>query len=267
MSLIKVIFFTLSLSFSFYCLAQKQDQSLYSNIKIDTIPNFSAFSHLTAYEIRLDSMTQASNRRSLQTMLDRKALAKGVSKGIVDSAIQEQKILNTIRYRENRSRYKFQNFKNGTLLEKTKNESDLDSIGTACGCELYGDTIKIGMGIWIFRGFAFSIELVDNKFRGSYWLDEHKRKMFKINNSDTLDDNIIIPFAEQSLILDSLPKYKLGQQLNGYLRFKTINYLRASDFEDWSIKDEYSDKNMDIMYTKGVIHFSCKVRQKLQRDQ
>lgn len=262
----KSIFLIIFLSFSLCCFGQTNNNNLYSNISIDTIPDLVAFKHLTTYEIRMDSMTHAFNSESLQRMLGGKAFIKGTSKGLIDSAIQEQKILNTIRYKQNRSRYQFQNFKNGLLLDETKNESDLDSIGTECGCILDGDTLKIGMGIWIFGGFSFSIELVDYKFIGNYWLDEHKRKIFKLTNSDTINDNILIPFVEQNLILDSLPKYKIGQQLTGYLRFKTINYLRASDFEDWSIKDEYSDKNMDTMYTKGIIHFTCRVRQKLQRD-
>jgi hypothetical protein len=214
----------------------------------------------------MDSMTHAFNTESLQMMLDGKAFIKGTSKGLIDSAIQEQRILNTIRFRENRSRYQFQNFLNKKLLDETKNESDLDSVGSECSCILDGDTLKIGMGIWVFGGFAFSINIVDNKFTSSYWLDEHKRKIFKLSSSETLTDNILIPFAEQKLILDSLPTYKLGQQLTGFLSYKTINYLRASDFKDWSIKDEYSDKNMDTMYTRGVIHFACRVRQKLQRD-
>lgn len=262
----KSIFLIFFLSFSLYCFSQTDNNNLYSRISVDTIPDLSVFKHLTTYEIRMDSMTHAFNSESLQRMLDGKTFIKGTSKGLIDSAIQEQKVLNTIQYRENRSRYQFQNFKNGQLLDKTKNESDLDSVGTQCDCILDGDTLKIGMGIWVFGGFAFSIELVDNKFTSSYWLDEHKREIFKLNNGDTLTGNITIPFIDQKLILDSFPTYKLGQRLTGFLSYRTINYLRASDFEEWSIKDEYSGKNMDTMYTKGVIHFTCKVRQKLQRD-
>ena len=261
---IRSVFLILFLSFSICCFAQKTQNDIYSNITIDKIPGLSVFKHLTTFETRMDSMTHAFNSESLQRMLDGKAFIKGTSKGLVDSAIQEQRILNTIRYKENRSRYQFQNFLNGQLLDKTKNESDLDSVGTECGCILDGDTLKIGMGIWVFGGFTFSVKIVDNRFTSNYWLDEHKRRIFKLSSGDTLTDNILIQFAEQSLILDSLPTFQLGQQLTGFLIYKTVNYLRASDFEDWSIKDEYSYKNMDTMYTKGTVHFTCKVREKLQ---
>jgi hypothetical protein len=261
--IIPIIFFSV---ISIYCIGQTNLDTPDSHIKIGAIPGLPSFKHLTKYEIRFDSLMQAHNQASLKLMLDGKAFIKGTSKGLIDSAIQEQKLLSTIRYEENRSRYEFQDFKNGQLFDKTKNESDLDSVGTQCSCTLDGDTLKIGMGIWVFGGFAFAVGLVDNKFSSSYWLDEHERKIFKLNNSDTLSDNMLIPIIEQHLILDSFPTYKLGQQLFGYLRFKTANYLRASDFEDWSIKDEYSDKNMDTMFTEGTIHFTCRVRQKFQHE-
>lgn len=250
-----------------YCFGQIKTDVLYSNIQVGTISNLAVFEHLTTYEMRIDSMTQASNKKTLQRKLDGKEFIKGTSKGLIDSAIQEQKVLSAIRYKENRSRYEFQHFKNGQLLDKTQDDSFLDSVSTECSCVLGGDTLKIGMGILIFGGFAFSVELVDDKFTSSYWLDEYKSKIFKLNNSDSLSDKILIPIVEQQLTLDSFPTYKLEQQLTGYLSFKTANYMRAADFEDWSIKDEYSDKNMDTMYTKGIIHFTCKVRQKLQRDE
>lgn len=252
---------------SLNCIGQTKADNFYTEIQVGSIPKLISFKHLTKYEVRLDSLMQAQNKRSLKMMLDGKAFIKGTSKGFVDSAIQEQKVLSLIRYKDNRSRYEFQHYKNGLLLPKTKNESDLDSVGTECNCLLNGDTLKIGMGIWVFGGFAFTIDLVSNKFASKYWLDEHKRKIFKLNNGDYLSDNLIIPVVEQQLTLDSLPTYKLGQRLTGYFTFKTANYLRAADFEDWSIKDEYSDKDMDTMYTKGIIRFTCKVRQKLQRDE
>ena len=85
-----------------------------------------------------------------------------------------------------------------------------------------------------------------------------------MNNSDTLNDNITIPCAEEKVILDCFPASKLGQQLSDFLSFKTIDYLRASHYESWSVKEGYSDKDMYTMYTKGLIHFTCKVRKKLQ---
>jgi hypothetical protein len=248
-------------------LGQAKNDISFSDIQTGKIDNLTTFKRLTKYEIRMDSLMEKHNKTSLKMMLDGKAFIKGTSKGLVDSAIQEQKILNTIRYKDNRSRYQFYHYKNGQLLDKTKNESDLDSVGTECSCILENDTLKVRMSIWVFGGFAFPINLVGNKFTSKYWLDEHKRKIFKLNENDSLSDDILIPMTEQKLILDTFPAYKLGQQLTGYFTFKSANYFRASDFEDWSAKDEYSDKNMDTMQTKGVVLFTCKVRQKLQRDE
>lgn len=263
----KAILFIFLIILSLYSAGQTSTKVSYSDIQIGAIPKQATFKHLTRYELRLDSMTQEHNKQMLKMMSDGKAFIKGTSKGLIDSAIQEQKVLSSIRYKENRSRYELQHYKNGQLLAKTENESELDSVGTECSCILEGDTLKVRMGIWIFGGFAFPIDLVGNRFTSSYWVDEHKRKIFKLSNGDSLTDNILVPIVEQQLTLDSLPTYKVGQQLTGYFTFKTANYLRAADFEDWAAKDEYSDKDMDTMYTKGVIRFTCKVRPKLRRDE
>ena len=263
----KATFFIFLTILSLYSAGQTGTNTSYSDIQIGAIPNLTTFKYLTAYEVRLDSLMQAQNNRSLKMMLDGKAFIKGTSQELIDSAIQEQKVLSSIRYKENRSRYEFQHYKNGKLLAKTENESELDSVGTECSCFLDNDTLKVRMGIWGFGGFAFPIDIVANKFTSSYLVDEHKRKIFKLNSSDSLTDNIVVPIVEQQLTMDSLPTYKVGQQLTGYFTFKTANYMRAADFEDWAAKDEYSDKDMDTMYTKGVIRFTCKVRPKLQRDE
>ena len=259
-----VIFLTI---LSLYSAGQIGTNISYSDIQIGVIPNLATFRHLTSYEIRLDSLMQVQNKRSLKMMLDGKAFIKGTSQGLIDSAIQEQKVLSSIRYKENRSRYELQHYKNGRLLAKTENESVLDSAGTECSCILDGDTLKVRMGIWVFDGFAFPIDIVANRFTSSYLVDEHKRKIFKLSNGDSLTDNILVPIVAQQLTLDSLPTFKVGQQLTGYFTFTTTNYLRAADFEEWAAKDEYNDKDMDTMRTKGVISFTCKVRQKLQRDE
>lgn len=158
-----------------------------------------------------------------------------------------------------------QDYKNGQLLKNSTQE--LDSISTECSCVLNRDTLKVRMGIWVFGGFAFTIDIVRDKFISNYWVDEHKLKIYKLNNSDSLTDNVLVPVLQQQLILDSVPAYKLGKQLTGYFTFKTANYLRAADYEEGLGKDKYSDKNMETMYTKGIICFTCKVRKKLQQDE
>ena len=263
----KFIVLSFLLGVSDYCIAQVKRDTFNAVIEVGVIPNLTSFQHLTKYETRYDSLILAHSQQRLTRILDGKAFIDGTSKEFIDSAIEEEKILNSIRFKENRSRYKLQFYKNGQLIDKTENESTLDSISTECNCILYDDTIMVNMGIGIFGGIGFSIQIADNRFNSSYWIDEHKRKIFKLATKDSLTEFIVIPIQEQQLILDTFPSYNPGQQLTAHLIFSTVNFLRASDFEDWAMKDEYSDENMDIMYTKGVITFTCKVRQKLPRDQ
>lgn len=263
----KPALFIILIVWTLHSAGQGKPTNPYSDVQVGPIPELAKFKKLTKHEIRLDSLREAHSERILQTMLAGDGFVKGTPQGLIDSFIREQQIINSIHYRENRSRYEVQHYKNNQLLDKTENDAGLGSIGTECSCIIDGDSLKVRMGIWVFGGFTFSIDIIDDKFISRYWLDDHKRKIFKLNNADTLVDNILVPIVEQQLTLDSLPTYKPGQKLTGHFTFKTVNYLRAADFEDWAAKDEYSTTNMDTMYTKGVILFTCKVRPKLERDE
>src|SRR4051812_3545827 len=111
----KAIIFSILSLISLYCIGQQKADNLYSDIQVGIIPNLTIFKHLTTYEMQLDSLMQAQNKTSLEMMLDGKAFIKGTSQGLIDSAIQEQKVLSSIRYKENRSRYDIQHYKNGQL--------------------------------------------------------------------------------------------------------------------------------------------------------
>ena len=144
----------------------------------------------------------------------------------------------------------------------------VDTLTTECGCYLSGDTIKVKMGIWVFGGFAFSIDLTKNKFTSKYWEDTHEQPIYKIELTDgSLVDNILVGNEEQSLILDSKPTFTLGENILGYLTFKTKKYYRKSDYKRIGAEDDNSGKYMDKLNMMGSLYFKCKVRKKTIGDE
>jgi hypothetical protein len=244
----------------FYSPGQ-QTEELFTDYKVGNIPGLHRFMQLTHYEARRDSIMDTSNARTLKSMLDGNGFIKGTPQGLIDSAIDEQRILIDIHYRDNRSREKIRSFKNGVMIAETENEITEDSPGSQCDCVLSGDTLHIDVGMLAFGGYIVPIKLVAKKFSSQYYSDDYHLRAFKLNKKDTLTDRILVSAIEQELILDRKPAYTLGQQLTGYLTFKTADYYRAADYESWAAKDEYDSKNMDTIYTTGIVHFTCKVMQ------
>ncbi|MEP6846179.1 MAG: hypothetical protein ABI861_09250 [Panacibacter sp.] len=220
-----------------FCNCNGQDTTFknYTEFKVGIIPDLISFEKMTQREIDLDTMMARYQKESLQGMEDGTAFIKETTEEDKSEAIADWKIKYT-KYNENRSRYFFETFVNEK--KDDKEFSDIDTITTDCGCYLSGDTIKIGIGIWVFGGFGFSIDLVNNKFISCYWVDKHERNVYKANFTDTsLDDNVVVDNIDQSLTLFENPNYKLGEEITGYLVFKTKKYYRSSDFEHWSAKD------------------------------
>ena len=262
--MLKIFPFILLFFWAFNAVGQIKPIPAYSNFKTGKAIDSNAFNKLTSYEAQLDSLFLAQHTNALKRMLEGEAFLPGTPQSLIDSAIEEQKALISIRYKENRSRYKFRNYKSGKLLDDQTKE--MDSIGTACKCILYGDTIKISMGLLVFGGFTFSFNLINNRVASQYTVDEYKEKIYKLTDADSLNAVITIPISKQTLILNHMPTYKIGQQLMGYINFQTDDYLRANNYEEGIGKDLYTEKNMDKIHTQGIIRFTCKVRKKLSQD-
>ena len=167
---------------------------------------------------------------------------------------------------QNRSRYYFQYYKNNKIDSNALKGIDDYELNTPCECLVSNDTIQVRMGIWIFGGFAFTIDIVGNKFNSQYSDDKHDRKVYKLKLSDTLGYEINVNNNIQELTLQSKPNFNVGQNIIGYLNFQTDKYYCSNDEDYYGIKVKYNDKNMDMIYLKGNLYFKCKVRKKLKTD-
>lgn len=260
---IRHIFLTLTFALVLTsCNGQDKYNSEYS---VDTIPTIAKFEKMTEREFYIDTLTDRHNKEKLQRMIDGSAFREGVPEEDKQRIIEYQKTISQ-RYKDNRSRYYLE------LTVNDKKDKDhfegVDTLTSECGCYLSGDTIHIKMGMWVFGGFAFEIDLNKDKFKSSYWEDTHKQLIYKTQLTDTaLVDNVYVENEEQSLILENKPNFSVGENILGYLTFKTKNYYRASDYESGLGKDVYNDKNMDRLNMKGSLYFKCKVRQKTIGDE
>ncbi len=228
------------------------------------IPGIAGFAKLTAREIRLDTIMERHYQESLASMQDGSAFLKEVPEAERKTAIELQQARYQ-RYKDNRSRYNFQ-----LMVNDKPDKDDLkdtDTLTTPCDCYLSGDTIRIKMGVWVFGGFAFSINLVKDRFSAAYWIDEHKQAIYKTQLTDKqLTDNITIANEAQSLVLDRQPLFSAGENLVGYLLFRTKHYYRTAEFAYGTAKDSYADQQMDTLYLRGSLHFKCHVRKKTALD-
>jgi len=260
---IKYTFLILNFVFCFTCCNGQNKYNL--EYSIGTIPAIDKFEKMTEREIYMDTLMHKHNEESLQRMIDGTAFIEGVSEEDKQEAIEYQKSISQ-RYKDNRSRY---------YLELTVNDindnnyfEDIDTLTTECNCYLSGDTIKVKMGVWIFGGFAFTINLNKDKFNIIYWEDTHKQLIYKSKLTDTVFvDNVYVENEEQALILENKPTFSVGEDILGYLTFKTKNYYRTSYHESGLRKDSYSGEIMDKLNMKGSLYFKCKVRKKTIGDE
>ena len=251
---------------SFFCFTSCNGQGKFnSEYNVGIIPNISKFEKMTQNEIRIDTLKNKHHIESLQSMIDGTAFIEGVSEKDKQESIEYEKI-KFQRYKDNRSRYFMDLFINDE--KDNKYLAGVDTLTTECSCYLSGDTIKVRMGIWVFGGFTFSIDLAKNKFTSKYWEDTHEEPIYKTELIDgSLVDNILVGNDEQSLILENKPTFTLDENILGYLTFKTKKYYRKSDYKRIGTEDDSIGKSMDKLNMMGSLYFKCKVRKKTIGDE
>lgn len=255
----------LTISFVFWITNCNGQNKYHSEYSIGTIPNIAKFEKMTEQEIHIDTLLDKLNKETLKGILDNIAFIEGVSEKEKQEHIDYQKTIYQ-RYKDNRSRY---------YLELTVNDREdddylkgIDTLTTQCTCYLTGDTIKVKMGLFAFGGFGFTIDLNKDKFKGIYLEDTYEEFIYKTKSTDTvLVDNVYVENEEQSLILENKPTFSVGENILGYLTFKTKNYYRTSEYKSGVSKDVYNGKIMDKLNITGSIYFMCKVRKKTFTDQ
>ena len=104
------------------CLAQVKLKNfdVWTVKAIDT----SSFNTLTTFETQMDSLLNAQRTEQLRRLLGRNSFTEGTSQEIIDSAINNQKIIISLRYKDNRSRYSLRHYKNAILLEDQTKQID-----------------------------------------------------------------------------------------------------------------------------------------------
>lgn len=245
------------------CNGQNKNNSEYN---IGVIPNIGKFEKMTQNEIRIDTLKLNAHNRSLKSMLDGTAFIKGVSEKDKQESIEYENIKYQ-RYKDNRSRYDL----NLLINDKKDNKylEGVDTLTTECSCYLSGDTIRVKMGIWVFGGFSFSIDLTKNKFKSTYWEDTHKQPIYKSDlRNSSLVDNVLVENQEQSLVLDKEPTFLIDDNILGFLTFKTKNYYREKNYgRIGAEEDDNRGKYMDTLNLAGSLYFKCKVRKKTTGDE
>lgn len=255
------IFFTF---FVFCCCITKAQTKVKSKYKVGKIPDLAFFKKMTSAEVRLDSLKDTYNLEKLEMMKNGKAFIASVPNEFIKKQLELQKSKVNHHYKDNRSRYIFAFYKNNEIENYTLPK---DTLTTECNCFLDNDTIKVKMGMWVFGGFGFDINLQKDGFSATYWEDTHKQKFYKKSLKDSvLTDNVLLTFKEQFLILDTKPNFILGEKILAGLKFKTINYYRSADYEKGMTCDTCSDSKMDTMFLDGILYFKCILRKKTIED-
>lgn len=239
-------------------IARSVAQEKYS---IKAIPNSNMFDVMTPREVRIDTLKENHYKESLERMLDGTAFREGVTQAQKQESIAYHKAKYQ-RYKNNRSRYFMNLYVNNHKDEDFLN--DVDTVTTECNCYLSGDTIKVKMGLWVFGGFMFGINLSKNEFESSYLEDTHKQLIYKTSLRDSiLVDNVMVTNEEQALLLEHEPSFKVGEDIMGYLSFKTKTYYRLKEYQSMIIENATEDNEMDSLHMAGTLYFKCKVKGKL----
>lgn len=251
-----IIFFELILLLaSLSTQAQKSVQ-----FDVASVPYISYFEPMTAREQQLDTMKARFAAEKMAALRDGSAFLPTVTEADRKAMIQNEEARN-LRYRDNRSRYKI-----SSLLNNTKEKNvfkEVDTLTTECDCYLSNDTIKVNMGIWVFGGFRFSLNISKDRFNGEYWEDTHEQMIYKQQlSAGKLVDNVTVEFEKQRLVLQEHPAFQVGEKLLGFFSFRSRPWYRTADYRPGSASEAYSDKKMDTAAVEGSLHFKCKVRKK-----
>lgn len=221
---------------------------------IGNVPQLRQFQVLTQRETRIDSVMQQHAIEGRQHIKDGKFFVADISEQEKQDGVDYFEA-SMQPYRDNRSRYFLQDW---IADRPVRNEDTLiEVMTTPCDCYMDNDTAKIRMGIWVFGGFSFAINLYQNQYDVTYWEDTHKQFIYKQQLSDAkMMDNITVGMKEQRLVMQSRPTFTIGEKMTGYLDMITNKYYKAED-ENAELKKHN---------TKGEVYFTCTLRKKVIGD-
>ena len=158
-------------------------------------------------------------------------------------------------YKENRSRFKMNEYVNNEL----KDSINVDRKSKAI-CLYEDSTLSILTGFGIFGGIYFKVDIQGNIYNASVTFDEYKEKEFKKTLTDTnMVSTIEISFGKEILYLDHKPNMFNGEILNGSLIFETKSFYKSSEFDPYLSLNSYDPQKVNLIYYTGELQFTCKV--------
>jgi hypothetical protein len=202
------------------CNEEKMNtKTYYENYKVGSIPDLKSFQTYNKSDKKMDKVSPT-----------------------------DQPSTGQLAFRNNRSRIFIDVYRNGKV--QSKNSAFYEGLPTPCTCELGQDTISITVGLGLFGGLGFDIKVYADKFQSNFFEYTDDIKPYKTNLSDTAFSSQVYQNSKyQSLILDSKPTYKSGQQLTGLLTYTSNNFY-----------EKISDTQLDTSYVTGKIYFTCNVQ-------
>lgn len=223
--------------------------------QIAKIENWTKFELLTTLEAKHHRINEESYKRTDRMYKADSLYLPTVTAERKKILYEEYHLKKRLNYKENRSRYFVEYIKgDSTIVDRTF--TMLDTVSTECICELKNDTIQIKMGIWVFGGFFYNIKIHKDYFELVYIEDAHEVEPFKYRETDTVFvEYLELKVENSSLIFDREFNFRIGEQLNGHLKFESPKYYVDSNYRGYS-----REEKLDESVSKGEIYFTCKLR-------
>ncbi len=224
--------------------------------QISKIENWQEFEELTSLEAKHHRLTEESNQRIDRMFISDSLYLDTLSKERKKFIYEEYELKSRLNYKKNRARYFIEYIENDSIIVD-KTFSMPDTLSSACRCVLKNDSIQIEMGIWVFGGFFYNISIIDNSFELDYIEDAHKSESFKYKKTDTsFVSDLELKIENVSLAFSNEIYLRIGEQLNGHLKFTSPEYFVDSNFRGYS-----RETTLEKGITSGEIYFTCKLRE------
>ena len=69
------------------------------------------------------------------------------------------------------------------------------------------------------------------------------------------------------MLLNNTPNFTVGEDLVGYLSFKTESYYRLKEYQSINSEKISSGTEIDQLYMAGNLYFKCNVKEKTRVDE
>lgn len=224
--------------------------------EIKKIDKLEEFKILTSLETKQHEIYQKSYERFDSLMKADAVLVKSPADKEKKKQYQEHELKQRINFKENRARYFVEYIEEDSIVVD-KTFSMPDTISTKCRCEIKNDTIQVSMGVWVFGGFFYNLKIQNKHFELIYIEDAHETKPYKYEKTDeTFVEQLELVISNSSLTLQDEINLEIGEELNGYIVFKSPTYYVEPNYRGYS-----NENKIRKGITKGEIYFTCRLKE------